>query len=86
MDTNLRLQRLRRQRNAATLFAVVLVLAAMGLTLPKSMAGYRALRASQVELLDLQRRITEAQAQIVAEQTEIVQLQQQMTALRKGNR
>lgn len=82
MDVDLisRLRNLRRQRNAAAVVAVLLVLTGFGLALPISLARYRALRAAQVELVELQLRITYAQRDIVAGQTKIVELQRQITA------
>lgn len=83
MDETLRLQRLRWQRNAAGVFAVFLVLAGFGLALPKSLARYRALRAAQAELIELQTQITDTQSQIVTEQKQILELQQQILALQR---
>ena len=80
MDENLRLQRLRRQRNAAGAFAVFLVLASFGLALPTRLARYRAMRAAQAELIDLQEQIVNIQFQIGAEQKQIIELQHQILA------
>jgi peptidoglycan hydrolase CwlO-like protein len=82
MDPNINLERLRRQRNGAAIFAVTLILIAIATALPKSLADYQALRAFQTELVDLQDRIVGTQAKIVAEQKQIVELQQEITTLR----
>ncbi len=81
MDENTLMRRLRRQRNAAGVFAVALVLVGFGLAMPRSLARYRSLRAAQAELVDLQLRITSAQSQIVDGQKQIVELQRQITVL-----
>ena len=83
MGANDYLQRLRWQRNAAGVLAVSVVLVGFGLALPQSLARYRAMRAAQAELVDLQGQITRVQRQIVDEQKQIVYLQQQIVALQK---
>lgn len=83
MDETIRMRRLRWQRNAAGTLAILLLLVGFGLAFPRSLARYRALRAAQAELVDLQAQIGRVQGEIVSEQKQIIELQQQIVALQK---
>ena len=78
MDDNTPLQHLRRQRNAAALAAVLMVLAGFAVTFPRSLARYRSLRAAQAELIDLQNKIYHTQYRILDYQRLIREAQQQI--------
>lgn len=78
------LEQLRRQRNAAAVFAVVVLLVGFGVTVPRSLARYRQLRAAEAELVGLQQDIIRFQNQIVKEQRQITELQQEIIALQKS--
>ncbi len=81
MDVNLRIQRLRRQRNAALAFAVIALAAGVGLSLPRSLARYRELRAMQAELVNLQSVINSIQEQNLREQVRLREVQGQIAVL-----
>lgn len=82
VDVDSRLEHLRRQRNAAAVVAVLLVLGSFGLALPVSLERYRALRAAEAELVERQRLINVLQHEIVDGQKQILELQRQINALR----
>ena len=84
VDVNTRLRHLRRQRNAAVVVAVLLVLVGFSLTLPTSLARYRAVRAAQAELIGLQKEINDAQSRILEAQFYLRQAQGRIDAAR-GN-
>lgn len=64
----------------AGLLAGVLLLGGLGVTIPRSLSRYRALRAAQEELTALQLEINRLQFHIVDRQKRTLELQRQIQA------
>lgn len=83
MSTEATVRDLRRQRNLAAWLAVFFLVAGLGITLPRSWARYRSVRAAQEELAELQSQISWAEEHITSVQQRILDLQKKIQEARK---
>jgi len=78
MSDHVEFSLLRRQRNRAAVVAGLLVVIALGVSLPFNLKHRRALQAANAELLGAQARLLELQAQIVNAQRQVTEAQKEL--------